>query len=164
MVDAVVREWLNNLLHTEAAVEGIGKEVRLLLACFYTDDGLIACCDPDLLQCAFNELTKLFERCGLKTNVKKTEAVTFAPGKICVCDAEDGYRARMDAEFRKNRGSRMVQCNLCSAELAAGSLQSHLETQYDTFHSFTLGGCKEKEERNAVVFTALWDVLVPVPC
>ena len=34
MVDTVLREWLKNLLHTEVVVEGIGDEVRLLLACF----------------------------------------------------------------------------------------------------------------------------------
>ena len=138
MVDAVVREWLKNLLHSEAAVDGIGDEIRLLLACFYADDGLIACRDPDLLQRAFDALTKLFERCGLKTNVKKTEAVTFVPGKIRVCDTEEGYRARMDAEFRRKRGSRRVKCDICSADLAAGSLRSHLETQHDTFCSFAL--------------------------
>ena len=80
---------------------------------FYADDGLVACCDPDLLQRAFDAFIKLFERCGLKTNVKKTEAVTFVPGRIRVCDTEEGYRVRMDAEYRKKQGA--VGCNATSA-------------------------------------------------
>ena len=84
MVDAVVWEWLKNLLHTEVVVNGIDEEVHLLLACFYTDDGRIACCNPDLLQRVFNKLTNLFERCRLKTNIKKTEA-NLCPGEdLCL--------------------------------------------------------------------------------
>ena len=47
---------------------GIGEEVRLLLACFYADNGLIALRDPNFLQQAFDLLPGLFDRVGLQTN------------------------------------------------------------------------------------------------
>ena len=74
----------------------------MLLACFYTDNGLIASRDPDFLQQAFDVLTGLFDRVGLQTNTSKTETMTFLPGAIRRCLLEDSYRARMDDHFRKS--------------------------------------------------------------
>lgn len=65
----------------------------------------------------------------------------------------------MDAEFWENIGSHRVQCNLCSVDLATGFLQSHLETQYNTFRSFALRGQEEEEERDAVTHYTMWDIL-----
>ena len=39
MVDAVIREWLRQVLDERVAVDGIGEQIRLLLAAFYADDG-----------------------------------------------------------------------------------------------------------------------------
>ena len=136
MVDAVVREWLQNTLTPEDAKLAI-QDVRKLMAAFYADDGLVASRDPVRLQQAFNELTALFERVGLKTNAKKTEVVVFLPGKIRNRLSPEGYAARMDAEiWSELRGEpvgRRVQCPKCDATLRAGSLRSHLETQHDVF-------------------------------
>ena len=57
MVDAVVTEWLRQIMSDEVAIEGVGKEIRTMLACFYADDGLVACHDPNLLQRALDALT-----------------------------------------------------------------------------------------------------------
>ena len=46
----------------EAAVEGIGNEIRTMLACFYANNGLVVCQNPDLLQRALYALTFLFGR------------------------------------------------------------------------------------------------------
>ena len=79
MVDAIVREWVRVLQE----VHGMGLEdVRRLMACFYADDGLIVARDPEDLQVAFDVLTGLFDRVGLRTNTTKTEAMVFLPGKI----------------------------------------------------------------------------------
>ena len=79
MVDAIVREWARIL----QADHGMGLEdVRRLLACFYADDGLIVARDPGDLQVAFDVLTGLFDRVGLRTNTMKTEAMVFLPGKL----------------------------------------------------------------------------------
>ena len=108
IVDALVREWIRVVLIENAEVTGIHDKVRRLLACFYADDGLSTPRDPELLQSAFNVLTGLFDRTGLRTNIKKTETVTFLPGKIRTCLTEEGYNARVDAQFRKSREGRRV--------------------------------------------------------
>ena len=82
----------------------------------------------------------------LHTNTKKTECMTFLPGKTRTCLTGEGYRARMDAEFREERKGRKVKCDLCDMEMAARSLQSHLETQHDTYCYFVLNGRKEERE------------------
>ena len=130
----------------EVAIEGVGNKIRTMLACSYAADGLVACRDPDLLQRALDALTALFDRVGLRTNTKKTEYMTFLPGKIRTCLTAEGYRARMDAEFREERKGRTVKCDLCDMEMAAGSLRSHLETQHDTYRYFILDGDEEESE------------------
>jgi hypothetical protein len=59
--------------------------------------GLVMSQDPELLQRAFDILTGLFERVGLRTNTKKTEAMAFVPVRIRKCLSADAYWARMDA-------------------------------------------------------------------
>ena len=49
-----------------------GKEGRHKAALFYADNGMVALSDPRWLQGAFNNLVGLFDRVGLRTNVRKT--------------------------------------------------------------------------------------------
>jgi hypothetical protein len=49
-VDAMVREWLHQMLGEEAARDGLGDRVAEILVAFYVDDGLIASRDPVWLQ------------------------------------------------------------------------------------------------------------------
>ena len=91
MVDAIVREWLRQVLGDEAAHSGIGDEVRRFLAAFYADDGLIQSRDPVLLQSSFDILIGLFDRVGLKTNTTKTKAMVCVLGKIRVPHTRDVY-------------------------------------------------------------------------
>ena len=79
MVDAIIREWLQQIMSAEVARVGIGEEVRLLLACFYADNGLIASRDPDFLQQAFDILMGLFDRFSLGTNVEKMAIMICQP-------------------------------------------------------------------------------------
>jgi len=72
MVDAIVREWLRQVLVDRAAKEGYGDEVNLFLAIFYADDVFIAARDPERLQQTLDILVGLFERVGLRTNTTKT--------------------------------------------------------------------------------------------
>ena len=96
MVDAVVREWLCQVLGEEVAGGELGLEIRRLLAVFYVDDGVLASTDPTFLQTSFEKLVDLFERVGLRTNTTKTEAMTFLPGKIRTCLSEQSYAQRME--------------------------------------------------------------------
>ena len=62
---------------------GLGiNNMRQLFACFYANDGFLVVQDPEHLQLAFDLLTALFDRVGLKTNTLKAEAMLFLPGMI----------------------------------------------------------------------------------
>ena len=45
-VNAIVREWLHQMLGEKAARDGLGDRVAEILVAFYVDDWLIASCDP----------------------------------------------------------------------------------------------------------------------
>ena len=123
IVDAIVLEWVRVL----QAKHGMGLEdVRRLMACFCADDGLIVARDPDNLQVAFDVLTGLFDRVGLRTNITKTEATVFLPGRIRTPLMAEAYEARMDDTFRAEKTGRQVDCHICHSSLAVGSLRSHL--------------------------------------
>ena len=137
MVDAIVREWLRVLFEDEdlsfpkIEIEGV---VKLFTALFYADDGYIASTDNELLQRSMDILTKLFDRVGLRTNVGKTKVMTCIDSKIRVRDTEEVYynrRCGFNTERDWNR--RRVECDICSQDLSANSLASHLETQHGVF-------------------------------
>ena len=88
-------------------------DVRRLMACFYADNGLIVPRNPEDLQVAFDVLTGLFNRVGLRTNTTKTEAMVFLPGKIRTLLTVEAYEARMDDTFRAERTGRKVDCHIC---------------------------------------------------
>ena len=73
---------MRQVMGPKAAAQGVGLEIRKLLACFYVDDGIIASRDPVFLQECIDKLAALFDRVGLVTNTTKTEAMTFLPGNI----------------------------------------------------------------------------------
>ena len=105
--------------------------MRVLVAIFYADDGLIASRDPAQLQTAMDLLTGLFDRVGLRTNTDKTEVMTFLPGKIRTSLSDTAYRARMDDNFRGEHKGRKVECGECGKLLAVGSLAKHQADQHD---------------------------------
>ena len=139
MVDAIISEWERQLI-----LEGIPLgQVRVLVAIFYADDGLIAARNAKHLQTAIDLLTALFDRVGLQTNTTKTEAMTFVPGKIRTSLSETAYRARMEEDFRGANKGRKVECGVCGMMLAVGSLASHQASQHDTYQSFAM---EERQE------------------
>ena len=69
MVDAIVREWIRQLVGNEAASEGLKGAIRLLLAIFYADDGYIASRSEEQLQEAIVLLADVFDRVGLRTDL-----------------------------------------------------------------------------------------------
>ena len=104
-----------------------------LSAVFYADDGMVGASDPSWLQGALSALVAIFDRVGLQTNVDKTVSKACNP-----CRAEsgnrtaEGYRQRITEDgnsFREQQRER-VPCGECGAELAAGSLSSHLMTRH----------------------------------
>ena len=127
MVDAIVREWITQLEERGVDME----DIRNLVACFYADDGLVAARDADTLQKAFDILTGLFDRVGLRTNTTKTEVMICVAGRIRTPLDQDAYEARMSDLHRAERKGRKVEFPTCGETLAVGSLRSHLTSQHD---------------------------------
>ena len=129
MADAVIQEWLCQVMGEEVAADGIGAQIRALLAAFYADDGLVQSRDPAFLQYAFDILVGLFERVGLRTNTTKTEVMTCVPGKIRTALSHEAYANRMEGhgDWRAWQ-MRRTSCNICRVELTIGSLRCHQET------------------------------------
>jgi hypothetical protein len=136
MVDVVVREWLRQILGDEAAKSGYGILVESFLAIFYADDALVASRCPQQLQTAIDILVGLFERVGLHTNTLKTKTMVCVPGKIRVQLSPPMYASsREGLTTPRDRDKRRVKCDICGANLAAASLNNHLETQHNVYRS-----------------------------
>jgi hypothetical protein len=138
-VNVLVREWLHQTLGEEAARDGLGEPVVEILVAFYVNNGLIASRDPVWLQESFNVLIGLFERIGLFTNAAKTKAMVCIPGRIQEGYTEEEYaKYKSPTETSANRKRRHVDCEICGTSLAAGSYQSHLESQHAVFCSMVI--------------------------
>ena len=102
-------------------------------AVFYADDGMVGATDPEWLQGAFSALVAIFDRVGLQTNVDKTVSMACQPFRAGSGNrTAEGYRRRITGEgksFRERHRER-VACEECGAEIAAGSLSSHLMTRH----------------------------------
>ena len=133
----------------------VGEEIRLFLAAFYADDGLVQSRDPARLQASLDTLVSLFERVGLRTNVLKTKTMVCIPGRIRTCQSQETYTERMEghAEVGKWKALR-VGCDVCGEDLAASSLRSHLETQHGIYRSFVLSRYLMDEDCPPVLYHA----------
>ena len=89
--------------------------------------------DPAWLQGAFSALVAIFNSVGLQTNVDKTVSMACHP---CLEGSgnrtAEGYRRRITGDGNSfwERQRERVACRECGAELAAGSLSSHLMTRH----------------------------------
>ena len=114
MVDAIVREWLRQVLGEEYLLPAVEIDgiVRLFTALFYADDGYIASTDAGLLQRSVDVLTDLFDRVGLKTNVSKTKVMTCVDARIRVRQSDEVYyNARHGFRSAKEWNRRRVECD-----------------------------------------------------
>ena len=157
MVDAIVREWLRQVLGDEYLLPAVEIDgiVRLFTALFYADDGYIASTDAGLLQRSVDVLTALFDRVGLKTNVAKTKVMTCVDARIRVRQSDEVYyNARHGFRSEKEWRRRRVECDKCGLNLSAASLNKHLETQHGVFRSRVLNRDFLLENREPETFTA----------
>ena len=121
LVDAVVMEWLR-LLREKMVTEDeeLDGMMATLFAIFYVDDAYIASRDPVFLQQAIDGLVSAFERVGLETNIKKTQAMTCTPGTIRLQLPTESY-LRMRTG-RENAGK------TCGRALLAATLQINMRS------------------------------------
>ena len=94
---------------------------------------MVVSSDPAWLQDAFSALVAIFDRVGLRTNVNKTVSMACHP---CWAGTgtrtTEGYRRRLTGVGRtfKERQIERVACGECGAEIAAGSMSSHMMTRH----------------------------------
>ncbi len=134
---------------------------------FYVDDGAFSARDPAWLPSSFDVLINLFECVGLKTNTKKMQVMTFAPGKIRESMSKEVYHdSRLGLTLSTDQMRLQVDCDICGERLQASSLQSHLEMQHDVYRSFVLNRDLTAEEPTkfyARIHTATGEYDCPVP-
>ena len=132
VVNAAVRHWVTMVLDKAEKRGERGDEGRHQAALFYADDGMVASPDPCWLQWAFNALVSLFERVGLRTNVRKMVSMVCRPCQAAETQSEAAYGRKMTGEgptYRERQKER-VECGEFGKEMAAGLLASHQMTQY----------------------------------
>ena len=79
----------------------------------------------------------------------------FLPGKLRTPLSAASYESKMDWEFRERRAGQRVDCTICHANLAVGSLRSHLVTQHDVHQNFVPPDVEPVDPRTWV-YTASW--------
>jgi hypothetical protein len=83
LVDAVVREWVQQLEENRDYKEGkLAALTATFFAIFYVDDVYLASRDAGFLQHALTFLVDLFQRVGLWTNTSKMQTMICTPGRI----------------------------------------------------------------------------------
>ena len=79
VVDAEVRNWVTVVISGAKERDERGREGRHQAALFYADNSMVASSEIRCLQIAFNTLVGLFDRVGLRTNVRNTVGMVFRP-------------------------------------------------------------------------------------
>ena len=98
VVDAVVRHWLSVMVEGAEEQGKLGQEGMHQNDLFYADDGMVALSDPQYLQDAFSTLVGLFDRVGLRTNLRKTVGMVCRPCQAAGTQSEVAYGRRMMGE------------------------------------------------------------------
>ena len=74
--------------------EGRGQEGRHQSALFYADDSMVASSDPGWMQGAFDTLVGIFDRVGLRTNIRKTVRMVCRSCQAAGSQSEAAYKQR----------------------------------------------------------------------
>jgi RNase P subunit RPR2 len=114
--------------------EELDEMMATLFTIFYVDDAYIASRDPVFLQRAIDGLVSAFERIGLETNIKKTQAMTCTPGTIRLQLPTKSYlRMRTGRTPAAEWDARTVTCRECGKDMQASSLGRHLADQHQIY-------------------------------
>jgi hypothetical protein len=119
--NALVREWLRQVLGDDAAQGGLGEAAHNHAVAFFVNDGFVTARCPEWLQSSFTILVNLFECIGLRTNAAKTKVMTCLPGKIRVARTEEEYAAQQTGNATTTKHW-CIDHKVCSNILTAESL------------------------------------------
>ena len=113
-------------------VEEGHARLKVKAALIYADDGMVAYTNPGWTQYAFDTLTGIFDRVGLKTNVRKTIGMVCQPCRAAGVQADEAYTQWMMGEGQSFKESQREQvlCPEYRKDLAKGSLVAHRQTQH----------------------------------
>ena len=78
-VGTVVRNWVSLVAGDAGGQDRLGRDVHPHAALLYMEYGFFAFTDPEWMQEAFDTLTGLFKRVGLRTNASKTVGMIYCP-------------------------------------------------------------------------------------
>ena len=79
VVDGVLRHWILVVEEKEAVPEGFLRDLQLLIAYFYTDNGLLMSTQGVRIQWTFDVLVDIFDGLGLQKNSGKIVDMVFHP-------------------------------------------------------------------------------------
>ena len=138
--------------------EELDKMMATLLAIFYVDDAYLASRDLVFLQRVIDGLGSAFERIGLKTNIKKMQAMTCMPGTICLQLPTEFYLRMCTGQTQAAEWDACtVTCRECGKDMQASSLGRHLADQHEIYQ---MQGVADKllDRREGVVYD------IPLSC
>ena len=132
------------------------------------DTGLVDSTDPGWIQSESDTLTGLFDRVGLRTNIRKTVGMECNPLWETGVQVDKAYTWRMMGEVRifKERQRERVLCLECDKEFAKGSLVAHHQNQHGMVKG-RLGQEGDKEAGGENARTCRMDIPAnagPRPC
>ena len=96
--DAVVRHWVMVMVEGAEEWGERGQEGRHQASLFYADDGMVALSDPRWIHGAFSTLVGLFDKVGMRTNVRKTVDMVCSPCQTPGTQLGKAYGQRMTGE------------------------------------------------------------------
>ena len=98
VVDVVVRHWVSVMVEGAEERGKHGKEGMHQNALLYANDCMVVSSELRWLQGAFITLVGLFDRVGLRTNVRKTVGMVCRPCQAAGTQSEVVYGRRMMGE------------------------------------------------------------------
>ena len=130
VVDAVVCHWISLAEAGEGRQDGWVREVQHISAFFYANDRLVALTDPVWLQGAFDTLTGLFKRVGLRKNISNMVGMHCRNFRAAGTQSEAAHGQRMTGEGLTYRSRHRLRVKLpdCGVYTEAGLMAVHRYT------------------------------------
>ena len=118
--------------------------MNLKEAFFYEDNGMVASNNLGWIQTAFDMLTGILDRVGLRKNFRKTVGMVCQPCRADGVWADKAYKRRMMGYGRsyQERHRERVRCTECGKDLARGSLDTH----YQNHHGVVRGRSGQEDD------------------
>ena len=95
VMDVLVWHWVEDMAESAGGQGGCRREVIHKNTPFYANDGMIEPSEPGWLQGASITLLGMFERVGLRTNVRKKVRMVCRPCQTAGTQLEAAYKQTM---------------------------------------------------------------------